>query len=356
VHCDLLREKHRMIQGGNAMGQTWGFRSFTGVLATLVVVSLLSLSPGEALAQAKGTVTLYTSESLDKVNEMKLDFEKRNPGVSLNIYRSGTQVVISKLQAEFQAGGTLADMVWMADIDYFEDLTKKDLLVPYIPPEADKVPAKFKYEGGRYHEVRLIFNTVGYNTLRVKTRPTSWNDLTDPQRKGKIGVASPFYSGAAFSTLGTQVNMPGFGWDFYRKLKQNGVIVEQSNGTVAKKLATGEFHMVSVVDFMVREAKAAGSPVEHIWPKEGAILVPTPVGILKGAKNPDGARTFLRYLYSPEGQRLFVQQGYVPVLPGIEGPKGVPPEKLEVVLTDQAYIGKHREELKAKYRELFELK
>jgi iron(III) transport system substrate-binding protein len=125
---------------------------------------------------------------------------------------------------------------------------------------------------------------------------------------------------------------------------------------VAKKLATGEFHMVSVVDFMVREAKAAGSPVEHIWPKEGAILVPTPVGILKGAKNPDGARTFLRYLYSPEGQRLFVQQGYVPVLPGIEGPKGVPPEKLEVVLTDQAYIGKHREELKAKYRELFELK
>lgn len=338
------------------MGQTWGFRSFTGVLATLVVVSLLSLSPGEALAQAKGTVTLYTSESLDKVNEMKLDFEKRNPGVSLNIYRSGTQVVISKLQAELQAGGTLADMVWMADIDYFEDLTKKDLLVPYIPPEADKVPAKFKYEGGRYHEVRLIFNTVGYNTLRVKTRPTSWNDLTDPQWKGKIGVASPFYSGAAFSTLGTQVNMPGFGWDFYRKLKQNGVIVEQSNGTVAKKLATGEFHMVSVVDFMVREAKAAGSPVEHIWPKEGAILVPTPVGILKGAKNPDGARTFLRYLYSPEGQRLFVQQGYVPVLPGIEGPKGVPPEKLEVVLTDQAYIGKHREELKAKYRELFELK
>jgi len=338
------------------MGRTGRFRSFAGILAVLVVIALISCDPGEVQAQAKGTVTLYTSESLDKVNEMKLDFEKRNPGVSLTIYRSGTQVVISKLQAEFQAGGTLADMVWMADIDYFEDLTKKDLLVPYLPPEADKVPAKFKYEGGPYHEVRLIFNTVAYNTLRVRSRPTSWNDLTDPQWKGKVGVASPFYSGAAFSTLGTQVNMPGFGWDFYRKLKQNGVIVEQSNGTVAKKLATGEFSMVSVVDFMVREAKASGSPVDHIWPKEGAILVPTPAGILKGAKNPEGARSFLRYLYSPEGQRLFVQQGYVPVLPGIEGPKGVPPEKLEVVLTDQDYIGKHREELKAKYRELFELK
>ncbi|MBI2162521.1 MAG: extracellular solute-binding protein [candidate division NC10 bacterium] len=298
------------------------------LLAGLWVLGVMAAGAVEVSAAAP--VTLYTSESLDKVNEMKLDFEKRNPGVTLNIYRSGTQVVISKLQAEFQAGGTLADMIWMA--------------------------AKFKYEGGRYHEVRLIFNTVAYNTLRVKTRPSSWKDLTDPQFKGKVGVASPFYSGAAFSTLGTQVNLPGFGWDFYRKLKGNAVIVEQSNGTVAKKLATGEFSVVSVVDFMVREAKAAGSPVDHIWPKEGAILVPTPVGILKGAKNPEGARAFLRYLYSTEGQRLFVQQGYVPVLPGIEGPKGVPAEKLEVVLTDQAYIGKHREELKAKYRELFELK
>ncbi len=338
------------------MKKRWGCGATGGVLVFVAVLALVSALATHARAQAKGTVTLYTSESLDKVNEMKLDFEKRNPGLTLNIYRSGTQVVISKLQAELQAGGMLADMIWMADIDYFEDLARKDGLVPSTPPEAEKVPAKFTYDGGRYHEVRLIFNTVAMNTLRVKTRPTSWRDLADPRFKGKVGVASPFYSGAAFSTLGTQVNMPGFGWDYYRKLKDNAVVIEQSNGTVAKKLATGEFHVVSVVDFMVRDAKATGSPVDHIWPKEGAILIPTPIGILKGAKNPEGARTFIRYLYSPEGQRLFVQQGYVPVLPGIQGPKDMPPEKLEVILTDQAYIGKHREELKAKYRELFELK
>jgi NADH-quinone oxidoreductase subunit E len=40
-------------------------------------------------------------------------------------------------------------------------------------------------------------------------------------------------------------------------------------------------------------------------------------------------KAFLRYLYSVDGQKLFVQQGYVPVLPGVEGPKGLPPEKLE---------------------------
>jgi len=244
----------------------------------------------------------------------------------------------------------------MADIDFFAQLARKHLLVPYTPPEAERTPAKFHYEGGRYHEVRLIFNTVGFNTLRLKERPTSWKDLADPRYKGKVGMASPFYSGAAFSTLGTLVPHPAFGWEFFRRLKENGVVVEQSNGTVAQKLATGEFLVASVVDFFLRDLKAKGSPVDHLWPREGAILIPTPAGIVQGARNVAAAQAFLRYLYSADGQRLFVQQGYVPVLPGIEGPKGMPPEKLEILATDEAYIAAHREELKAKYRELFETK
>jgi iron(III) transport system substrate-binding protein len=325
-------------------------------LRFLVSPGLLAVLLAGGPAAAQGPVTLYTSESQDKVNEMKADFEKRHPGVSLNIYRSGTQVVIGKLQAEMQAGAIQADLLWMADVEFFAQLARKNLLLPYTPPEAERVPATFHYEGGRYHEVRLIFNTVGYNTLRMKERPASWKDLADPRHRGKVGMASPFYSGAAFSTLGTLVAQPTFGWGFFRSLKDNAVVVEQSNGTVAQKLATGEFQIASVVDFFLRDMKAKGSPVDHVWPREGAILIPTPIGILHGSKNPAGGQAFVRYLYSADGQRLFVQQGYVPVMPGIEGPKGLPPEKLEILPTDEAYIAAHREDLKAKYRELFETK
>jgi len=321
-------------------------------LACLTIVA--GGAPPPATAQA--AITLYTSESQDKVNEMKADFEKRAAGTTLNIYRSGTQVVIGKLQAEIQAGAVQADLIWMADIDFFAQLSRRNLLQAYTPPEAERAPAKFRYEGGRYHEVRLIFNTVGFNTLRVTGRPTSWKDLADPRFKGKVGMASPFYSGAAFSTLGTLVPHQAFGWEFFRRLKDNGVVVEQSNGTVAQKLATGEFQIASVVDFFLRDMKAKGSPVDHVWPREGAVLIPTPIGIVQGTKNPAAAQAFLRYLYSADGQKLFVQQGYVPVLPGIEGPTGMPPEKLDILPTDEAYISTHREELKAKYRELFETK
>src|SRR5262245_59156611 len=173
-----------------------------GLRAFIVLALACLTAAAPAPAGAQGAITLYTSESQDKVNEMKADFEKRQPGATLNIYRSGTQVVIGKLQAEMQAGAIQADMLWMADVDFFAQLARKNLLQAYAPSGAEGVPAKFHYEGGRYHEVRLIFNTVGFNTLRVKERPTSWKDLADPRHKSKVGMASPFYSGAAFSTLG----------------------------------------------------------------------------------------------------------------------------------------------------------
>lgn len=94
-----------VTQGGNAMGLAGGLRSFSDRLAA---VPLLPLSPDVALAEGKGTVTLYSSESLDKVNEMKLDFEKWNPGVSLNICGPGMQGVMSNVQAELRAGGSNA--------------------------------------------------------------------------------------------------------------------------------------------------------------------------------------------------------------------------------------------------------
>lgn len=304
--------------------------------------------------KTSGKVVLYTSESADQVNEMKADFEKLYPGVTVEVFRSGTGPVIAKLQAEMQGGDVQADLIWFADIAFFNGLIAKDKLVGYESPSAKDLPANFKYSGGKAYEVRQIFNVVAYNTKTVKDAPKSWKDLANAAYKGKIGMASPLYSGAAFSTMGTLVNMKEFGWKYYEDLKGLDVKVEQGNGGVANKLASGEYAMVSVVDFMVRNAKNQGSPVEHIWPAEGAILIPTPVGILKDGKNPEAAKLFVDYLLSEAGQKLFLKQGYIPVKAGIGMPPGAPPiEQLKIAPTDEAYIATNRDKLKEGYQKLF---
>lgn len=308
----------------------------------------------ETAEPASGTITLYTSEPEDKVAEMVADFNTLYPDVTVNVFRSGSGEVIAKIQAEKEAGEIQADIIWFADLDFFKGLADEDLFMVYRPIGSDVVEEMYHYNGDRYQEVRLIFNVVAYNTTLVTTPPTSWKDLLDPQYAGVVGMPSALYSGAAFNHVGTLANMPDFGWEYYDALNQNGVVVERGNGGVQTKVASGEFAIVQVVDFMARDVKNAGSPVEHIWPEEGALLVPTPIGILSDSKNPAGAKAFMDYMYTENAQKLFVKQGYISVLEGIEPPPGVPDmSTFKVLMPDFDYIAANRDLIRSEFERLF---
>lgn len=332
-----------------------------GMAAVLKTMGLLALVlllgagiPVAAGPAASGTITLYTSESEDDVNLITRDFMQRNPGVRVNVFRAGSGPVVSKIQAELQAGKIEADVIWFADIDFFRFLARRNALTPYAPPAGGRVASQYHYEGNRMHEVRLIFNVVAFNTRIVRFRPSSWWDLTLNRYRGRVGMPSPFVSGAAFNHVGTFASMREFGWDYYRKLKENGLVVLRSNGDVARALASGEVAIAQIVDFFVRNLKAQGSPVDHIWPSEGALLVPTPVAIINGTGNLATAQAFVNYLYTPEAQRIFVQRSYIPVLAGIAYPPGTPDiADLKVLPPNVGYIERNREEIRKLFGELF---
>lgn len=299
-------------------------------------------------------ITLYTSESQDLVNEMINDFKSKNPGIDVDIFRSGTGQVISKMDAEMEVGDTEADVIWFADIDYFRSLASKGLLEEYGSPEAEKLSERFVYEGGKYYEVRQIFNVLAYNTTKVKDAPKTWGDLTKSDLKSKAAIANPNYSGAAFITLATLVQNDTVGWKFYEDLKANDVKFEQSNGNLITKLSSGEYWAVSVVDFMVRNAKNSGSPVETVWPTDGAVLIPTPVGIMSTSKEKEAAQKLVDYLLSMDGQKFFIKQGYIPVKGDAGAPEGAPNlSDIEVFPLDMDFISANRTAIRDQYAKLF---
>lgn len=323
------------------------------LLAGLMV--LVAAFPGRGAPEpVAGTFTLYTSESEDDVNAITQDFMRRYPGVRVNIFRAGSGPVVAKLQAEMQAGKIQADVIWFADIDFFRVLAGRDLLQPYAPPAGRRAPAQYHYSGDRMHEVRLIFNVIAYNTRIVRFKPSSWWDLTLPRYRGRAGMPSPFVSGAAFNHVGTFAAMREFGWGYYEKLKANNAVVLRSNGDVARALASGEVVIAQIVDFFVRRLKAEGSPVDHVWPQEGALLVPTPIGIIKGTANLPAAQAFVNYLYTPEAQQIFVRLAYIPVIPGIPYPANTPDlADFKPLQPNLAYIERNREEIRRRFAELF---
>lgn len=326
------------------------------LLAVLLIgVMLVGCSDKNASGKNKDvTVHLYTSESQDQVGEMMKEFEKENPGIKVEIFRTGTEQVIAKMEAERQSGGLVADMIWFADIDYFNTLSEEDLLEEYKSPNAEGLDASFIYNNGKYYEVRQIFNVLAYNTTQVKNAPTSWNDLYSPDYKSKAAMASPNYSGAAFLTLASVVNNDDLGWDYFKSLKENDLKFEQGNGALASKVASGEYHVVSVVDFMARNAKNEGSPVEVVWPEEGAVIIPTPVGIMKDSEVKDAAKKVLDFLLSKQGQEMFKAQGYIPVNPEVGVPENAPDtDEINIMPLDFDFLKENRESLKTGFSDIF---
>ncbi len=336
----------------------------------LLILALLAMSvaPAVTFAQdddmmlecdASGSFLLYTSESEDDVAAMVEAFNEVCPDVEVEWFRSGSGDVVARLQAEMEAGEIQADMIWFADIDFFSGLAEEDLLLSYRPATAADagVSEDLHYNEDRYHEVRLIFNVVAYNTALVTEPPTSWTDLASEEYAGMAAMPSALYSGAAFNQVGTLVNDETFGWEFYQNLNENGIVVGQGNGGIANGLAAGEFAIVQVVDFMVRDRAAQGSPVAHIWPEEGAILVPTPIAILnsvEGTEREAAAKAFVDFLYTPAGQELFVSSGYIPVAEDAPLPEGTPDlADLTIVTVDVDYIGENREEIRTTFAETF---
>jgi len=329
-------------------------RTLVAILIAGLLAGGLGLPPSGAGPAAGGGITLYTSESEDDVNLLVGEFTRHTPGVAVRIFRAGTGPVEAKVEAELTAGRIQADVLWFADLGFLQVLARKGLLLPFAPPAARGVAREFHYEGNQMHEVRLIFNIIGINTRQVRFRPASWWDLTRPRYKGRVGLPNPFVSGAAFAHVGTFAGMRMFGWDFYRALRENNVVILRSNGDVLQKLASGEIAVAQIVDFFVRHARDEGSPVDSVWPAEGAVLVPTPVAIVRGTGAADAARAFVNFLYTAEAQRLFVQRAYVPVMPGVALPAGAPAlAGIKVIPPDVAYIDRHREEIKRNFTALF---
>jgi iron(III) transport system substrate-binding protein len=307
-------------------------------LMAAAACAVVALS-GTAFAQS-GKLVLYTSQPDKDAQQTVTAFRAVNPNVEVEIFRSGTTEVMSKLEAEFAGGQPKPDVLLIADSVSMEILKKQDRLLPYKEAKVEGFRPETYDRDRTYFGTKLITTGIAYNTA-AKLKPTSWADLMNPELKGQITMPSPLYSGAAAITLGAVTQRPDLGWKFFEALKANETTAVRGNGAVLKSVATGEKPYGILVDFMALNAKDKGSPIEFVFPKEGATSVTEPVAILKTAANPAAAKAFVDFILSSKGQELAVSQGYIPAREGVKNPPWLPagteinlmPMNIEAVLS-----------------------
>jgi len=302
----------------------------------------------------EGTLSFYTSQPDADAEKLVTAFKEKYPNVEVSIFRSGTEEVLSKLQAEKMAGSVQADVLLVADSVSFEILKEQDMLQPYESKQHANIPAEYIDADRMYTGTKVIATAMAVNTNLVQQIPDSWQALLSEEAKDQAMMPSPLYSGAAAYNVGVFSRTDGLGWEFFEGLKANNMAVTKGNGAVLKAVAGGEKAYAMVVDFLVARAEQEGSPVKLIYPNEGVPVITEPVGIMKDAKNVPAAQAFVDFILSEEGQNMQADLGYTPIRPGVEAPEGLKAiDELKVISYDIAELFQNREQDKEKFVTIF---
>lgn len=237
-------------------------RSLIGVMLVLVLAGGLGFAGGSSEADASGegkqNVMLYSSLKDSQLAAIKEGFMAKYPNITMDYYTAGTGNVMTKLATEQQAGGISADIIWVGDPTNYIDFKKQGLLMPYDSPEAAAIPDKFKDPDRLYMSARLIMLGFVYNTNLVKgdSIPKTWEDLLKPEFKDYIAMTDPTTSGTTLFTVAGLVQNPKYGWDYFEKLKANGIKLENGSSGVVNKAAAGEYKVSIGVDYIARTVMA----------------------------------------------------------------------------------------------------
>lgn len=304
------------------------------ILLYLAVLALLLTGCGKdgekepGTSEGKGTITIYTPTAQDNLDVVIPAFEEAT-GIEVEVIRGSTGEIYSRIQAE--AENPQADVAWiptstvLLDTSYFDQ---------YVSVHNDLYDEVFQNKSGFATEIGYNAPVIIYNTNLVDFEIKGYADLLNPELFGKIAMGNASSSSSAYNHLENMLLAMGVGADNYEKAYSDeawafveefyknldGKIVDSSSVTYEGVLS-GEYAVGMSWDTPAQAYQAEG--IEHlkvVFMEEGVIPGTGCVALIKNAPNPDGAKAFIDYLASMEGQSVYGLDalGANPILPGAE--------------------------------------
>ena len=201
----------------------------------------------------------------------------------------------------------------------FGDSSKKDQLIqPYKVSTWDTIPDDAKDADGYWYGDYYGVLSFLVNTDVQPDVPKDWADLLDPKYNGQVALSGdPRTSNQAIQSVfasslanGGSLDDAQPGLDFFAKLNKAGNLVPtiSNNGLVAKGETpvriTWDYNALSAIDSF------AGNPAAQVVvPATGRFAGVYVQAISAYAPHPNAAKLWMEYLYSDEGQLLWMK-GY----------------------------------------------
>jgi putative spermidine/putrescine transport system substrate-binding protein len=299
--------------------------------ATVFVFAACGGSGGGATAAAIPSGLADQAKAEGSLTTIALPHDWCNYGEALTTFTTKYGITINELDPNAGSGDEVEAIKANKDnpgpqapdvIDVglaFGPSSKTDgLLAPYKVATWDTIPASAKDADGSWYGDYYGVLAFEVNTAVVKNVPADWADLLKPEYKGQIALAGdPRSSNQAIQTVyaaalanGGSLDNAQAGLDFFKKLNDAGnfVPVIAKPGTIA----SGETPITIRWTYNAlsnRDASNGNPPITVVVPKSGRFAGVYVQAISKFAPHPNAAKLWEEFLYSDEGQNIWLK-GY----------------------------------------------
>jgi len=311
-------------------------------------------------AKSEGKVMVFTSTTVNVLQEITSAFKKKYPFLTVNIYRSGAQNLLVRAQAEYKAGRHLVD-VFSAPFWGTQWFFEGGLLGTYKSPEREAVQDFCKDKEGYWTGDYVNAGVIAYNTKLVPPDrvPKSYQDFLDPWWKGKIALDDTglWWYGPMLEILGAEK-----GRGYMQKMAQQNIGIRRGQTLKVQLLAAGEFAaIINAFNHQVELIKRQGAFIDWVAPPDQPTIPNIhSISIAKDPPSPNAAKLYIDFMLSREGQQILSRFNNIPTRVDVQPnpPRlltGTDGKKLKFLPMDFEMV-KRVNRLQGEFRQLFLLR
>jgi putative spermidine/putrescine transport system substrate-binding protein len=302
------------------------------MVMTMLLAACAPAAPAQPAASTDPLAALVTAAKAEgQLTVIALPHDWCNYGEALKAFNTKYGITINELNPDGGSADEIQAIVANKDnkgpqapdvIDvgygFGPQLITDKLVMPYKVSTWDSIPADSKDPAGNWYGDYYGVLAMEVNSDIVKNVPADWADLLKPEYKGQFALAGDprasaqaqmsVYAAAIYNGGSLDAVQPGL--DFFKKVNDAGnfVPVIAKQATVAK----GETPIIFRWDYSALADKdtLAGNPnIAVVYPKSGTIAGIYIQAISAYAPHPNAAKLWEEYLYSDEGQNVWLK-GY----------------------------------------------
>ena len=283
-------------------------------------------------------------------------FESKNPDVTVNIFQTGTETLLEKVELEIKGKGHPdADVVWIQEKAAMQRLAERHLLAKYLPAGQEAIDEQYNDPDGYWIATLVTHVILMYNERAFKDRspPGSWQEGADPRFRNKLTFANPRVSGTGAAVISALIQ--NLGWGYIEKLAANNLQITSGHPAMVSTIVIGERTAGPMEDMSVFGAMAKKQPVGFVFPAEGAVAVPAFAAIASHTTKIDAAQKFMDFFTSKEAADLLRSQGMYHTRKDAAPPEGWPPiTAIKIMKFDWARHNAEKQSIKDRFADLVE--